>query len=100
MLLDEQEADAPDFYLAVVDDNAANDAILFAQQLRAKGLRGEASFSGGSMKSRMRAANKSGAKVCLIMGGDELTNKTITVKDMAGDQEQETLDRALYLASW
>ena len=99
MLLDEPEAATPDFYLAVVDDSAANDAMLFAQQLRGKGLRGEVSFSGGSMKSRMRTANKSGAKTCLIMGGDELANRTITVKDMVGDQEQETLDRALYLAS-
>ena len=99
LLLDGLEPAAPDFYLAVVDDEAAVDAMLFAQQLRDKGLTGEVSFSGGSMKSRMRAANKSGAQTCLIMGGDELANKTITVKDMAGDMEQETLDRALYLAS-
>ncbi|BCS88855.1 histidine--tRNA ligase [Pseudodesulfovibrio sediminis] len=99
MLLDQLEAEQPDFYLAVVDNDAANAAMLFAQELRDKGLKGEVSFSGGSMKSRMRAANKTGAKVCLIMGGDELANKTITVKDMVGDREQETLDRALYLAS-
>ncbi|BDQ34092.1 histidine--tRNA ligase [Pseudodesulfovibrio portus] len=99
LLLDGLEADTPDFYLAVVDDEAANEAMLFAQELRGKGLTGEVSFSGGSMKSRMRAANKSGAKACLIMGGEELANKTITVKDMVGDREQETLDRSLYLAS-
>jgi histidyl-tRNA synthetase len=99
LLLDGLEADTPDFYLAVVDDEAANEAMLFAQELRSKGLTGEVSFSGGSMKSRMRAANKSGAKACLIMGGEELANKTITVKDMVGDREQETLDRSLYLAS-
>ncbi len=99
LLLDEMEAPAPDFYLAVVDGDAANAAMLFAQQLRDKGLTGDVSYAGGSMKSRMRAANKSGAKTCLIMGGDELANNTVTVKDMAGDREQETLDRALYLAS-
>lgn len=99
LLLDQMEIAAPDFYLAVVDDSAKNEAMLFAQQLRDKGLTGEVSYSGGSMKSRMRAANKSGAKNCLIMGGDELANKTVTVKDMVGDREQETLDRALYLAS-
>jgi len=99
LLLDGLETATPDFYLAVVDEAAANEAMLFAQQLRAKGLAGEVSFSGGSMKSRMRAANKSGAKICLIMGGEELANKTVTVKDMVGDREQETLDRSLYLAS-
>ncbi|WP_316899278.1 histidine--tRNA ligase [Pseudodesulfovibrio indicus] len=98
LLLGERELPGPDFYLAVVDDAAANEAMLFAQALRDKGLTGEVSFSGGSMKSRMRAANKSGAKTCLILGGAELADKTITVKDMAGDKDQETLDRAAYLA--
>jgi len=99
LLLDQLEAERPDFYLAVVDDAAGNEAMLFAQKLREKGLTGEVSYGGGSMKSRMRAANKTGAKVCLIMGGDELANETITVKYMEDDREQETLDRSLYLAS-
>ena len=99
LLLDDVQPEAPDFYLAVVDQAAATEAMLFAQELRGKGLTGEVSFAGGSMKSRMRAANKSGARTCLILGGSELADKTVTVKDMAGDREQETLDRALYLAS-
>ena len=99
LLLGDIEPEAPDFYLAVVDGEAANEAMLFAQTLRAKGLRGEVSFAGGSMKSRMRAANKSGARTCLILGGSELADNTITIKDMAGNREQETLDRTLYLAS-
>jgi histidyl-tRNA synthetase len=99
LLLGDMQTDAPDFYLAVVDQEAANEAMLFAQALREKGLTGEVSFSGGSMKSRMRAANKSGARTCLIMGGSELADQTVTIKDMVGDREQETLDRKLYLAS-
>jgi len=99
MLLEELELEKPDFYLAVVDKAAANAAMLFAQQLREKGLKGDASYAGGSMKSRMRAANKSGAKVCLIMGGDELVNETITIKYMEEEREQETLEQSLYLAS-
>ncbi len=99
LLLGEIKAARPDFYLAVVDQAAANEAMLFAQRLRDKGLSGDVSYAGGSMKSRMRAANKSGAKVCLIMGGDELANGTVTVKFMDDDRDQETLDRSLYLAS-
>ncbi len=99
LLLGKKELDRPDFYLAVVDTGAANTAMLFAQQLREKGLKGEVSYTGGSMKSRMRAANKSGAKVCLIMGGDELANGTITVKYMEEERDQERLDRNEYLAS-
>jgi histidyl-tRNA synthetase len=98
LLLEQLEAPAPDFYLAVVDASASNQAMLFAQRLRDKGLCGEVSFGSGSMKSRMRAANKSGAKVCLIMGGDELAASTVTVKPMTGDGEQETVSQADYLA--
>jgi len=98
LLLGSLETPAPDFYLAVVDDAAANAAMLFAQQLRDKGLVGEACYGGGSMKSRMRAANKSGARVCLIMGGEELADGTVTVKPMTGDGEQQTVPRADYLA--
>ncbi|NDV18251.1 histidine--tRNA ligase [Pseudodesulfovibrio sp. JC047] len=97
LLLDQIALEKPDFYLAVVDKSAANAAMLFAQQLRDKGFKGETSFSGGSMKSRMRAANKSGARLCLIMGGDELANGTITVKYMEEERDQETVDRAAYL---
>jgi histidyl-tRNA synthetase len=98
LLLNQLEAPAPDFYLAVVDNAAANAAMLFAQQLRDAGQSGEVGYCGGSMKSRMRAANKSRAKVCLIMGGDELADNTVTVKPMTGDGEQTTVSRAGYLA--
>lgn len=100
LLLEEKQLQQPDFYLAVVDNRAANDAMLFAQQLRDKGLRGEVSYAGGSMKSRMRAANKSGARTCLIIGGDEFDNKTVTVKDMAGEGGQETMTRDAYLSQF
>jgi len=97
LLLDQLAPETPDFYLAVVDDVASNQAMLFAQALRDKGLKGEVSYAGGSMKSRMRAANKSGAKVCLIMGGDEIANGTVTVKDMVGDSEQVSVAQSEYL---
>lgn len=99
LLLGDLKAEAPDFYLAVVEKDAGNAAMLFAQQLRDKGLRGDVSYGGGSMKSRMRAANKSGAKTCLIIGLDEYENGTVTVKDMAGDADQYTTTREEYLKS-
>lgn len=99
LLLGGIESKAPDFYLAVVEKDAGNAAMLFAQQLREKGLSGDVSYGGGSMKSRMRAANKSGAATCLIIGQDEYENGTVTVKDMAGDNDQYTTTREEYLKS-
>ncbi len=93
LLLDEQEAPAPDFYIAVVDEAATNEAMLLAQQLRLAGKSGICDFAKGSMKSRMRSANKTRAKFCLILGGDEMASKTVTVKDMSENGEQKTVSR-------
>ncbi len=96
LLMDELEPQTPDFYIAVVDDNAVEPALLLAQTLRAAGKSGICDFVKGSMKSRMRAADKSGAEYALILGNDEIANNTVTLKYMGktGDaQEQQTVDR-------
>jgi len=87
------KASSPDFYLAVLDAAALEEAVVIAQKLREAGMRGEISFAVKSLKSQMRQASKSGARKCLLLGGNELATKTITVKDMeTGDQETVDLD--------
>ncbi|SBW04587.1 Histidine--tRNA ligase [uncultured delta proteobacterium] len=89
-------ATPPDFYLAVLDEAALADAIVIAQRLREAGKRGEVSFTAKSLKSQMRQASKTGAKKCLLLGGNELAAKSITVKDMeTGDQVTVPLDALL-----
>ncbi|WP_461210808.1 histidine--tRNA ligase [Desulfocurvus sp. DL9XJH121] len=78
----------PDFYVAVLAPEAATPALALAQRLRAEGLGGEAGFSSGSMKSRMRAADKSEARFCLILGDEEIASNTVTVKDMASGEQR------------
>ncbi len=97
LLLEPPEEGGLDFFLAVVDEKAVNQALLFAQQLRSMGFGGNVDFSAGSMKSRLRAANKSGAKLCLIMGGAELEDRTVTIKDMREGGGQETVSRDILL---
>ncbi len=92
MLVAGKGAPVPDFYVAVLDEGAPSVALGLAQELRQAGLAGETGFSSGSMKSRMRAADKSGARWCLILGGAELEGGTVTVKDMQSG-EQTTLPR-------
>jgi histidyl-tRNA synthetase len=55
---------------------------------------------GGSMKSRMKKADRSGAVLALILGEDEVANRTVTLKPLRADAPQETcaqgvLDEAL-----
>lgn len=87
---------APDFYLAVLDPAALEDALGIAQKLREAGKRGDVSFTAKSLKSQMRQASKTGAQKCLLLGGDELAAKSIAVKDMeTGDQTTVPLDALL-----
>lgn len=86
------EAPRPHFHVAVLDPAAQDAALLLAEDLRAQGLAGSVGFGAGSIKSRMRLAGKSGARACLILGGDELAAGTVVVKDMDSG-EQETIGR-------
>lgn len=97
LLLSGREAARMDFYLAVLDDKALDQGLLFAQKLREKGLSGEVSFAAKSPKSQLRLANKLGAKSCLLLGGEELANGSIVVKNLeTGDQA--SISRDQYLA--
>lgn len=77
----------PDFYLAVLDEAAADTALHAAQTLREAKLSGEMSFGSGSMKSRLRQASRLNAEYCLILGEEEFAAQKVTVKHMdSGDQ--------------
>lgn len=83
----------PDFYLAVLDPSALAVAVVIAKDLRDAGKCGEVSFTAKSLKSQMRQASKTGARTCLLLGGDELAANCIAVKDMETGQ-QETVPLA------
>jgi histidyl-tRNA synthetase len=101
LLLDKISAPQLDFFLAVLDQQALNKAMIIAQNLRDKGFAGEVSFEAKSVKSLLRQANKLGVKTCLLLGPEELEKDQIIVKDMAtGAQKavsQNDLEQALGL---
>jgi histidyl-tRNA synthetase len=86
LLMDKEEAPRPDFYLAVTDTRegsaAVDTAILLAHKLRRRGLSGDCDYQAGSMKSRMRAAGRSRARKCYIIGPEEFDAGQVAIKDM------------------
>jgi histidyl-tRNA synthetase len=88
----------PDFYLAVLDGRAVDQALLLAQGLRGHGLSGEVSYAAGSMKSQLRRANKSGARLALIIGSEEYDKGLVLVKDMEGAGDQRAVSRERLLS--
>jgi histidyl-tRNA synthetase len=56
-------------------------------ELRAAGIRTDMALDGGKMAKQMKYADRIGARFVLLVGGDEVANQTVTVKDMvSGDQ--------------
>jgi len=45
----------------------------------------------GNFKKQMKRADKSGAKIALIIGETELQDNTVTIKDLQGKSDQQTV---------
>lgn len=48
--------------------------------------------SGGSFKSQFKKADKSGARLALVLGEDELTKNQVSIKDLRKETEQFSVD--------
>ena len=81
-----------DVYLMAAGD-VEQQALVLAEKLRDQcpSLRIECHCGGGSVKSQIKKADKSGATVALIMGEDEVASATIGVKYLREDKAQETV---------
>ena len=91
MLLPKLELERPDFYIAVVEDAALDQAFKIAQTLRQAGLKGEVSFSARGLKGQMKYAGRKNVLKCLVLGGSELENDTVQIKDMDSGEQTEVL---------
>ncbi len=98
-LLSQQEAaTGVDAEICVVGGSEAEmpAALLLAEKLRDDfpDERTICLCGGGSLKSLMKRADRTGARVALILGGDELASGTVTLKPLRGQGEQRRVDRA------
>ena len=78
----------------VVDTTGGDVARDLTAELRRSGLRADRAFDGRSLKSQMKAADRSGARVALIVGPDELAAGTVSLRPLRGDGEQRLVRRA------
>jgi len=82
-----------DVYVVAVGDAAARQAFLLAESLRDEtpGLSIEVNAGGGSFKSQFKRADKSGARLALILGDDELAKQEVGLKNLRIESEQQTV---------
>lgn len=59
---------------------------------RLPGLRVQTHCGGGSFKSQLKKADKSGARFAVMLGEDELARGLTTLKDLRGERPQQLLD--------
>lgn len=76
----------------VVDTTGGDSAVSLTHALRRAGLSCDRAFDGRSMKSQMKAADRSGARFAVLIGPDEQKSGTCLIRDMS-DGEQRTCDR-------
>jgi histidyl-tRNA synthetase len=86
-------AGAVDVYIAALGEGADVHGMLLAEQLRDQMPSAKVMMhnGGGNFKKQLKRADQNGAKIALILGGDEIENKQVTVKDLTGKTEQQTI---------
>ena len=93
----------PDAYLTAGGEQARRAGFSIAEELRRKLPKAHVSMDcmGGSLKSQLRRADRSGARLALILGEDELAAEKISVKALREDTPQVmmTLDELVSMLS-
>ncbi|KOR27769.1 histidinol dehydrogenase, partial [Achromatium sp. WMS1] len=82
-----------DIYMVMVGEPAQQQGLIIAEQLRdaIQGLRLQIHCGGGSAKSQFKKANRSGARYALVLGENELAQKTIGFKPLREEGIQQNI---------
>ncbi len=75
----------------VVDVAGGEAARTLTTRLRAAGLRADRGFDGRSMKAQMKLADRSGARVALIIGPKEDAAGTVLLRPLRSDGDQQSV---------
>jgi len=88
--------DGPEIYFIVQGEAASQAGLLLAEQLRnaLPGARILCHCGGGSFKAQFKRADKSGARLALLLGDREVENKTIAIKYLREEKDQQTIAQA------
>jgi len=77
----------------VVDTTHEDVATLLLDRLRAAGLASDRAYDQRSMKAQMKVADKSGARLALLVGPQELAAGEVTIRDLRSADFGQTQQR-------
>jgi histidyl-tRNA synthetase len=73
--------------VVAIGDEGRDEALRLLRELRQSGIAAEMAFDARGVRAQMKRADRVGARVVLIVGGDELARGEVTLRDMhSGDQ--------------
>lgn len=94
--LDQTDLSPLDGYVVSRGDQAETQALVLTQKLRQAGLSIELDLSGSAFGKQFKRADRSGAKVCLVLGDAEAEQNVVQLKVLAtGEQLQISQDALL-----
>ena len=74
-------------FVANAGDELRGEVFALARELREAGIRTEADYLGKKLKAQFKLANKLNAATMVVVGGDELAQGNVRVRDMATGEE-------------
>jgi histidyl-tRNA synthetase len=83
----------------VVDTTGGREALVLTDELRRAGRSADRAYDARSMKAQMRAADRSGAALAIIVGPGERDAGTAVLRPLRGDGEQAVVARAEVVSS-
>lgn len=91
LLLEDKEIEKPvcDLYIAPMGERAKLFAATLAQKLINGGISVEYDIMDRSLKAQMKYANKTGARLCAVIGDNEIDSGVVRIKNMADGTEKE-----------
>ena len=86
-----QEKFNPEVYIVNLGNKARALSFIVSEELRDLDVNTMLNIEGSSFKSQMKKADKSGAKMALIVGDNEVKNNEIQIKFLRKDSAQATI---------
>ena len=80
---------APDLFVVSFTDGSRAVAFGLVHELRRAGMAAELDLAGRSAKGQLKQAGRSGARIAVLLGLDELAPEQVRVREMAGGAEQD-----------
>jgi histidyl-tRNA synthetase len=83
------EIPVPEVFIATVGLPAENESLVIASRLREKGMWVEIGYTGHSLRSQLRRADRLSARYVLIMGDDEIKSSKLKWKRLSDGSQGE-----------